>query len=295
MDKYEQEIFISPNTKILNNNPENLYRKRLCSIDNVAEIYHENSKILKRNESSFKANLENMIRTNNWAYKTFNSTLNEDLKENQNIILNPFEYKDLEKRNFYQKLFEWYSLNAEKIMFTDIFIMMDKTLYQVAGDAKKLVLQMSNIDINFLKENIIRDCQLEGIQSIVFFVARPWRYMRFIGNRGYSTQKGYMRNKILDCCIEQNFMEDASLVFVLVSNLNRIKWKYGKKSYRFAHVDTGIVAQNIHLIATGNKLRSCMIAGFDDDKINKLLMIDGEMEFTSLIIAIGTSPWNILK
>lgn len=185
MDKYEQEIFISPNTKILNNNPENLYRKRLCSIDNVAEIYHENSKILKRNESSFKANLENMIRTNNWAYKTFNSTRNEDLKENQNIILDPFEYKDLGKRNFYQKLFEWYSLNAEKIMFTDIFIMMDKTLYQVAGDAKKLVLQMSNIDINFLKENIIRDCQLEGIQSIVFFVARPWRYMRFIGNRGY--------------------------------------------------------------------------------------------------------------
>lgn len=105
----------------------------------------------------------------------------------------------------------------------------------------------------------------------------------------------HMRNKILDCCIEQNFTEDASLVFVLVSNLNRIKWKYGKKSYRFAHVDTGIVAQNIHLIATGNKLRSCMIAGFDDDKINKLLMIDGEMEFTSLIIAIGTSPWNILK
>lgn len=185
MDKYEQEIFISPNTKILNNNPENLYRKRLCSIDNVAEIYHENSKILKRNESSFKANLENMIRINNWAYKTFNSTLSEDLKENQNKILDPFEYKDLGKSNFYQKLFEWYSLNAEKIMFTDIFIIMDKTLYQVAGDAKKLILQMSNIDINFLQENIICDCQLEEIQAIVLFVARPWRYMRFIGNRGY--------------------------------------------------------------------------------------------------------------
>ncbi|HFL8272611.1 TPA: hypothetical protein ACGVEY_002932 [Enterococcus faecium] len=185
MDKYEQEIFISPNTKILNSNPENLYRKRLCSIDNVAEIYHENSKILKRNESSFKANLENMIRINNWAYKTFNSTLSEDLKENQNKILDPFEYKDLGKSNFYQKLFEWYSLNAEKIMFTDIFIIMDKTLYQVAGDAKKLILQMSNIDINFLQENIICDCQLEVIQAIVLFVARPWRYMRFIGNRGY--------------------------------------------------------------------------------------------------------------
>ena len=185
MDKYEQEIFISPNTKILNNNPENLYKKRLCSIDNLAEIYHENSKISKRDERFFKSNLENMISVNNWAYKTFSSTLNEDLKENQNIILNPFEYKDIEKRNFCQKLFEWYSLNTEKIMFTDIFIMMDGALYQVSGNAKKLVLQMNNIDIKFLKENIISDCKLDGVQFVVFFVARPWRYIRFIGNRGY--------------------------------------------------------------------------------------------------------------
>ena len=124
-----------------------------------------------------------------------------------------------------------------------------------------------------------------GLQSTDLFVIsnnvesldNGMYYYDYEDNSLVLTQKGYMRNKVLDCCIEQNFMEDASLVFVLVSNLNRIKWKYGKKSYRFAHVDTGIVAQNIHLVATSNKLRSCMIAGFDDDKINKLLMIDGEM------------------
>lgn len=120
-------------------------------------------------------------------------------------------------------------------------------------------------------------------------------YYDYEDNSLVLTQRGYMRNKILDCCIDQNFMEDASLVFILVSNLNRVKWKYGKKSYRFTHVDTGIVAQNIHLIATANKMRSCMIAGFDDDKINQLLMLDGEMEFVSLIIAIGTSPWSLSK
>ena len=142
-----------------------------------------------------------------------------------------------------------------------------------------------------------------GLQSTDLFVIsnnvesldNGMYYYDYEDNSLVLTQKGYMRNKVLDCCIEQNFMEDASLVFVLVSNLNRIKWKYGEKSYRFAHVDTGIVAQNIHLVATSNKLRSCMIAGFDDDKINKLLMIDGEMEFASLIISIGTSPWNIFN
>lgn len=124
-------------------------------------------------------------------------------------------------------------------------------------------------------------------------VERGLYYYNYENNSLILVEAGYMKNRLLECCIEQEFVIDASVIAILVGNLNRVKWKYGKKSYRFIHVDTGILSENIHLLATANKLRSCMIAGFNDDKINDFLTLDGENEFVSLMISIGTSPWSL--
>lgn len=184
MDKYEQELFISPNTKILNKKPENMYRKRFCAVDNLAEVYHENSKIHKRDYVFLRDSIKNMININAWAYETFNCTLDEDLRENQKIVIDPLELKDEKFKKFYEILFDLYLLNNEKFMFMDIFVLLNGNLYQVTGATKKLVLQMNNINISLLKESLICDYKINE-DVMVFFIARPWRYMRFIGYRGY--------------------------------------------------------------------------------------------------------------
>lgn len=124
-------------------------------------------------------------------------------------------------------------------------------------------------------------------------IERGLYYYDFLSNSLMLIEEGYMKERLKDCCVNQEFMKDASAVVILVGNVARIKWKYGKKSYRFVHVDTGIVSENIHLMSTANKIRSCMIAGFDDDKINEFLNLDGEDEFVSLLVTLGTAPWNL--
>lgn len=128
--------------------------------------------------------------------------------------------------------------------------------------------------------------KVEGIEKGLY-------YYNFKNNSLILVEAGYMKNRLLECCVGQEFITDASVIIILAANLKRVKWKYSKKAYRFVHVDTGILSENIHLLATANKLRSCMIAGFNDDKINEFLMLDGENEFVSLLISIGTSPWSL--
>ena len=52
-------------------------------------------------------------------------------------------------------------------------------------------------------------------------------------------------------------------------------------------METGVVAQNLHLVATALELGSCMVFGFDDECTDSLLGLDGLQEFTTLLVAVG--------
>jgi len=105
--------------------------------------------------------------------------------------------------------------------------------------------------------------------------------------------RGNMRRKVIQCCTYQDWLDAASIVLFLTCDLDKLYWKYGRRSYRMAHIDVGIVAENLHLVATGLRLRSCMIAGYVDEAVHNLLQIDGRMEFISLLMGVGRKPWEL--
>lgn len=101
-------------------------------------------------------------------------------------------------------------------------------------------------------------------------------------------EKGNFRWRVADCCSQHEWLAEANVVIFIASNLSRLIWKYGAyKSYRLSHLETGVVSQNLHLVATALELGSCMVFGFDDELTNSLLGLDGRQEFTALLIAIG--------
>ena len=101
-------------------------------------------------------------------------------------------------------------------------------------------------------------------------------------------EKGNFRWRVADCCSQHEWLAEASIVIFIASDVSRLIWKYGAyKSYRLSHLETGVVSQNLHLVATALELGSCMIFGFDDELTNSLLGLDGRQEFTTLLIAIG--------
>ncbi|MGH8883982.1 MAG: SagB/ThcOx family dehydrogenase [Egibacteraceae bacterium] len=102
--------------------------------------------------------------------------------------------------------------------------------------------------------------------------------------------EGNMRRKVVDACMYAEFLHYPGLVLILTGVMSRLRWKYGLRAYRYAHVDAGFVGENLYLVATALRLRVCAVAGFFDDRVDELLDIDGQDEFTVLLMAVGKRP-----
>lgn len=102
--------------------------------------------------------------------------------------------------------------------------------------------------------------------------------------------EGNMRFKVVKCCLYQDWLAHAGIVFIFTSVMDRVLWKYGPRGYRFAHMDAGFVASQLYLVATALRLRTCAVAAFQDDLVNELLDVDGTSEFASLVMPVGARP-----
>ncbi len=89
-------------------------------------------------------------------------------------------------------------------------------------------------------------------------------------------------------CFRQSELRNAPVFIILVADLSRGLWKYGKAYYKFCLVDAGVVAENIHLAATAEDLASVIVAGFDKQRAAKILGLNKyEMPVISIVIGHG--------
>ena len=101
-------------------------------------------------------------------------------------------------------------------------------------------------------------------------------------------ERGNFRWRVVNCCSQHEWLAEASVVIFIAPDISRLTWKYGAyKSYRLSHLETGVVSQSLHLVATALELGSCLVFGFNDELANSLLGLDGRQEFTTLLVAIG--------
>lgn len=95
-----------------------------------------------------------------------------------------------------------------------------------------------------------------------------------------------IRERLARSCAQPQ-IASAPLICIIVCDLERVTWKYGPRAYRFAHVDAGILAENMYLVTTGMGLHGCAISAFYDDLIHALLNLNGTTQFATLIFTIG--------
>jgi len=87
-------------------------------------------------------------------------------------------------------------------------------------------------------------------------------------------------------------MRTASALIISTGIIERILIKYGDRGYRFLMQESGFVGQTISLLAEAINLSSCMIGGYNDDKVNNFLGVDGVFETINNIIVIGKKKDN---
>jgi len=93
--------------------------------------------------------------------------------------------------------------------------------------------------------------------------------------------------RLTAACAGQAQVLNSAVTFFWVAVVERMFWRYDERGYRYLHLDAGHVCQNLYLAAEAIDSGVCAIAAFNDDKVNKMLGLDGEKEFAIYIASLG--------
>ncbi|HET6447325.1 MAG TPA: SagB/ThcOx family dehydrogenase [candidate division Zixibacteria bacterium] len=92
---------------------------------------------------------------------------------------------------------------------------------------------------------------------------------------------------VAQSCLVQAETFEAGAVIFISGCTPRVKWKYGERGYRYALLEAGHVVQNLCLTATVTGLKACPIAGYYDDAVHDLFLLDGVSEIVLYCLCIG--------
>ena len=75
-------------------------------------------------------------------------------------------------------------------------------------------------------------------------------------------------------CLDQEWLENAAMLFTMTADLDRLETQTGPRSYRHAHLEAGRLGQRAYLAATANNLGACGIGAFFDKEAAQLLQME---------------------
>jgi SagB-type dehydrogenase family enzyme len=96
------------------------------------------------------------------------------------------------------------------------------------------------------------------------------------------------RASLAELAVNPPSLGAAAAVFLLAATPARSQIKYRERGYRLVLLEAGHVAQNLHLAAVAQGLRSCCVAGFLDEPARRLVgERDGSGTDVIYLVAVG--------
>lgn len=99
--------------------------------------------------------------------------------------------------------------------------------------------------------------------------------------------QGSFGRDLAKAALGQDMARTASVVFIWTAVVQRSKWKYKERGYRYIYLDGGHIGQNLYLGATALELGCCTIGALFDEAVNQLIGVDGTEETVVYMGAVG--------
>lgn len=93
---------------------------------------------------------------------------------------------------------------------------------------------------------------------------------------------------LAQAALGQGMIADAQVTFLWTAVVERSKWKYRQRAYRYIYLDAGHIAQNLYLAGAAAGLGICGIGAFFDGQVNALIGVDGTAE---TILYMASAGW----
>jgi SagB-type dehydrogenase family enzyme len=100
-------------------------------------------------------------------------------------------------------------------------------------------------------------------------------------------KEGYLGPELCQAGLGQEMLEEAACVFVWTAMVDRSKWKYRERSYRYIYMDVGHIGQTLYLAATALNLGCCTVGAFFDEEVDRVIGVDGKNEISVYLGAVG--------
>ncbi len=101
------------------------------------------------------------------------------------------------------------------------------------------------------------------------------------------TRRDRLASLLSDAAFGQRFCGDAAATFIWTTVPARMEWRYGEASYKVIALDAGHACQNLYLACAGIGCGACAVAAYDQERMDELLGVDGDEEFTIYLAAVG--------
>ncbi len=100
-------------------------------------------------------------------------------------------------------------------------------------------------------------------------------------------KEGHFGQELCQAGLGQEMLEEAACVFVWTALVERSKWKYRERAYRYIYMDAGHIGQTLYLAATALSFGCCTVGAFFDTEVDRVLGIDGKNEISIYLGAVG--------
>lgn len=120
---------------------------------------------------------------------------------------------------------------------------------------------------------------VDGLESGVYHYYPPGNSVRLLVDND--------RTRDLSAVVVQQELLAASVMLFVTAQFERAVFKYHDRGYRFVFLDAGHLVQNMNLAATALGLGSVNIGGYFDRKADGFLGIDGLLQSTIYMVAVG--------
>ena len=100
---------------------------------------------------------------------------------------------------------------------------------------------------------------------------------------------GDFSQSLVKAGLNQDFLGEAQVCFVVSGIFQRTRWKYHERAYRYVLLEAGHLGQNLYLAASALGLIVCGGGAFLDEPLNELLGIDGEAEAALYLVTVGSA------
>lgn len=121
---------------------------------------------------------------------------------------------------------------------------------------------------------------VDGLQQGIYHF-RPYAFdLEFI-------RPGDFSRELARAALGQDMAAYAQVVFIWSAIVERSRWKYRQRAYRYIYLDAGHIAQNLYLAGTALGLGICGIGAFYDDPVNELVGLDGKEETVLYMASAG--------